>query len=104
LTGKVVLKTFYDPPNFGENPETDSRETQGILTLPRPICMSADRDGNHEAEKNQSEVTLVPPKGINLKNYAAKQVTVHGTLFHADNGHHHTPVLMQVTRVEESRK
>jgi hypothetical protein len=104
LSGRVVLKTFFGPPNYGENPETDSRETQGILILPKPVCVNADKDGNHEAEKNQSELTLVPPKGVNLKRFAAKQVVVHGTLFHADNGHHHTPVLMIVTRIEAGRK
>src|SRR5260370_41839008 len=33
LKGKVVSRTFYGPPNYGENPKTDSRESQYILIL-----------------------------------------------------------------------
>ena len=59
LAGKVVLRTFFGPPNYGENPDTDSRETQAILILPRPICVDANAADNDAAENGQSEVTLV---------------------------------------------
>lgn len=104
LTGKVVVKTFFGPPNYGENPETDALETQGILILAKPVCVDEDRSGHNEAEKGQSEVTLVPPRGVSLNKFAAKQVTVRGSLFHANSPHHRTSILMQVTRIEESRK
>ncbi len=42
LSGKVTIRTFYEPPNYGENPDTDSRETQGILQLVKPICVDED--------------------------------------------------------------
>ena len=104
LSGKVTLQTFFGPPNYGENPDTDSRETQGILVLVRPVCVSANPVSYDMAETNQVKVTLVPPDGVNLKNFAGKRVTVQGTLFHAITGHHHTPVLMQVSRIEKSRE
>ena len=100
LAGKVTLETFYGPPNYGESPETDSRETQAILVLANPICVSANPSTNDEAEKNQLKVTLVPPAGVNLGSYKGRSVIVKGTLFHAITGHHHTPVLMQVVRVK----
>lgn len=100
LAGKVTLETFYGPPNYGENPETDSREAQTILVLAKPICVSANPSTNDEAETNQLRVTLVPPAGVNLGSYKGRSVMAEGTLFHAITGHHHTPVLMQVVRVK----
>jgi len=102
LTGKVAIRTFFGPPNFGENPETDSRETQAILIAAKPVCVNANDE--YDVETNQTDVTLVPPRGVNWKTYAGKQVTVHGSLFHADNGHHRTTILMQVARIEQVPK
>jgi len=100
LTGIVSLQTFYGPPNYGENPETDSRETQAILKLEKPICVGANPSSYEDEERNQDEVTLVPPKGVNFGIYAGKKVSLQGSLFHAHTGHHHTPVLMQVVLIE----
>jgi hypothetical protein len=102
ITGKIVFKTFFGPPNFGENPETDARETQALLIPSKPFCVNADDE--YDLEKNQIELTLVPPRGVKLKKFGARQVTVEGSLFHADNGHHNTTILMMVKRIEEVRK
>jgi hypothetical protein len=101
LSGKVIIKTFFGPPNYGENPETDSRESQGILVAANPICVSESKE--YDAEKNQFQITLVPPRGVNLQTFAGKRVTVQGTLFHADNAHHHTTILMEVRRIDAVR-
>lgn len=53
LVGNVKLQTFYGPPNYGENPDTDSRETQAILLLAKPICVDANPSASEEAEQNQ---------------------------------------------------
>ena len=102
MTGKVVIKTFFGPPNFGENPKTDSRITQGLLIPGKPFCVN--EDDEYHREENQVEMTLVPPRGVKLKQLAGKQVTVEGSLFHADNGNHNTTILMMVKRIEEVRK
>lgn len=104
LTGKITLQTFYGPPNYGENPDTDSRETQAILVLSKPICVGASPSTYDAAEKNQFKVTLVPPVGVDFDLYKGKKVTVRGTLFHANTGHHHTPVLMHAKNVEATRE
>src|ERR1700724_3559638 len=36
LTGNVESRTSFGPPNYGENPDTDSRETQAILIMRKP--------------------------------------------------------------------
>jgi hypothetical protein len=104
LSGKVKLQTFFGPPNYGENPDTDSRETQAILALAKPICVEANPVEYEEAEQNQLEVTLVPLKKENLKSYEGKQIAVQGTLYHAHTGHHHTPVLIEIKQIEDISK
>lgn len=104
LTGKVTFKTFYGPPNYGENPKTDSRETQAILVLVKPICVEAGPGINEEREKGQRKVTLVPSAGFNPPRYLGKVVTVEGTLFHAHTGHHRTPVLMQTMGIKNGKE
>lgn len=104
LTGKVIRKTFYGPPNYGETPKTDLRETQAILVLPKPICIDAGSGINEEAEKVQRNVTLLPSAGFDPSRYLGKVVTVEGTLFHSHTGHHHTTVLMQTSGVKTGKK
>ncbi|ATG89166.1 DUF4431 domain-containing protein [Methylomonas koyamae] len=104
LTGKVKLQTFFGPPNYGENPDTDSRETQAILLLEKPICVEANPKDYEEAEQNQREITLVPQGKENLKVYEGKQIMVQGTLYHAFTGHHHTPVLIEIRHIENAHK
>jgi hypothetical protein len=101
LEGTVGLRTFFGPPNYGENPKTDSRETQAILTLEKAVCVDAKPSDYDEAERNQTEVTLVPSRGENLQVFEGKDVAVLGQLFHANTGHHHTPLLIQVQRIQE---
>jgi hypothetical protein len=104
LNGKVTLRTFYGPPNYGENPKTDFRETQVILVLSQPICVEANPNLYAEEEKNQRKVTLVPSGGIDFRSYRGRFVTVEGTLFHAHTAHHRTPVLMKVVSVSSSHE
>ena len=104
LHGHVVLRTFYGPPNYGEHPETDSRETQAILLLGQPICTLANPRNYEDAEKNQKEITLVPPLGSGFSRYSGQRVSVDGTLFHAHTGHHRTSLLMSVKNISEGEK
>ena len=94
LEGVVTIRTFYGPPNFGENPATDDKVKQAILKLDRPLCVLASEDDN--AEDKQREVTLVPSENIRFAPYAGKRVRVTGSLYHGFNAHHNTPVLIQV--------
>src|SRR5215831_21316136 len=61
LTGRVVLRTFYGPPNYGENPKTDSKETQSILLLYLPVDVigTADDPNMNETERKVTRITLV---------------------------------------------
>jgi hypothetical protein len=102
VSGKVVLRTFFGPPNYGENPGTDTRETQGLLELDSAICTtsSGSKDPNAEDERDQRVVTLIPTlSGLDLAAYAGERVRVKGSLSHAQTGHHRTPLLMTVAKI-----
>ncbi len=94
LKGKVELKTFFGPPNYGENPETDAKEVQALLKLDMPLCTIESVD--EQAEKNQNLVTLIPLGNFSLKKFSGQHVSVTGSLIHSISGHHHTPVLIDL--------
>jgi hypothetical protein len=106
LTGKVVSRRFYGPPNYGENPKTDSRESQYILLLDSAIDVIASKDDPmNETEHGVKKVTLVvfDFKAHPVEPLLGRRVEVEGTLFHAHTGHHHTKVLIEVSSIEKAR-
>lgn len=99
LKGKVIEKTFYGPPNYGESPKTDAKEKQLILSLSENVCIAASSfNKTNIAESNVNEVTLVILGEVpNIKN---KRIKVSGSVFHAHTGHHRTPLLIAVASVD----
>ncbi|MES2133408.1 MAG: DUF4431 domain-containing protein, partial [Bacteroidota bacterium] len=55
-------------------------------------------DGYNAAINNIIEIQLVHQKP--LDQYLNKQVTVSGTLFGAQTGHHHTDILLDLVTIE----
>ena len=99
LTGRVVYRTFYAPPNYGQTPKTDSRETQAILILDAAIDVVGTAENQlSETERGVKRITLV--HDLSLRHFVGKRVVVQGTLFHAHTGHHHTKVLMQISSIK----
>ena len=103
LKGTLSVRRYYGPPNYGENPKTDSKETMFILTLSQPVNVRGNTDPKAGLEKNSVKnirriqlVLTIPYKGL-----IGKRVLVKGTLFHAFTGHHHTDVLMDVSFIKE---
>ena len=88
LEGKVIKKTFFGPPGFGEDPRKDSQETQYLLELMSPIHVEA--NSTNVAEDNVREVTIVIGdfKKLPVRTFLNKPVKVTGTLIHSYTGHH----------------
>lgn len=99
LSGTATLRTFFGPPNFGEDPDTDSRVTQAILTLDRPLCVHASKE--EDAVRGEREITLVPSGKMSLRFLDKKRLRVTGSLYHGFNGHHNTPILIQLSAMPE---
>ena len=105
ITGTIVSRTFFGPPNYGENPKTDSKESQYILVLDTPIDVVGDNKYN-EAERGVKQITLVVHdfKATPVRPWLGKRVTIEGTLFHAITGHHHTKVLIEVSTIGAAKR
>lgn len=97
LSGTIIIRQFYGPPNYGESPKTDSKEYAYLLKFSNPISVF-DEKGN-EVVGNTEEIQLVSPEN-SLVKYKNKTVTIEGTLFSAETGHHHTPVLLIVKKIK----
>ncbi|HSE16279.1 MAG TPA: DUF4431 domain-containing protein [Pyrinomonadaceae bacterium] len=102
LKGKIKRRTFAGPPNYESVAKGDRPERMWVLHLSRPICVSA--SGDRQEEKNVSDLQLVFKGAEDYRRYRSfvgKRATVDGTLFHAQTGHHYTPVLLTVTRISK---
>lgn len=101
LKGKLIIRWYYGPPNYGENPKTDSRELLPILVLSKPVNVRGSPDPDAGPDRvsvedvRKMELVLTIPH----KNIIGKNVVVKGTLFHGFTGHHHTDVLMKVESI-----
>lgn len=106
ISGVIIVVCFLGPPGYGDNPETDSREYSYVLMLEKPIDIIAKTENKGEGnldiiKSNIKEIQLTTTQKINLSNYKNKAVRLTGTFFEADNGHHHTDVLIDVQQIEE---
>jgi hypothetical protein len=104
LQGKLSAHQFYGPPGYGEEPATDSRERGYVLDLVSPICVKGNpgSDLNAETVRKVRHVQVGPGRGKtwkDLESQVGKLVLMRGTLSSAITGHHHTPVLMDVTEI-----
>jgi len=104
LQGKVTLRTFFGPPDWGETPatfKTDTLETQAILKLDTAICVDADPAQHADAEQDQKDITLVLYHNTkSFLPYVGKHVVVEGSLGASPTGHYHTDLMIEVHRIE----
>lgn len=103
LIGTIEKKTFPGPPNFESIQKGDRPETYWVLRLPDSVCTqpSGDNDG-HRAVTDLQLVLTQKQYGL-YRKFIGRRVNVSGKLFQAATGHHHTPVLMEVTGIRNTR-
>jgi hypothetical protein len=103
LTGEMVRDTFPGPPNYESIKEGDAAEIYWVLQLEKPICMNAVADDDNNVDRqNVTQLQMVMDIDM-YKKYREllyKTVTVKGTLFGAQTGHHHTDVLITVISIK----
>lgn len=101
LKGKIIMQTFWGPPNFGADTSVDRKEVCPILLLDTPINMTADSTNEFNERKiGVTKIQLVTDKSVD--NFLKKKVNATGTLFGAMTGHHHTDVLLILTDLREN--
>jgi hypothetical protein len=92
--GTLSLGTFEDA---NEQPEKAF-----ILTLPAPTCLS----GPDEMDKVPSADTVHiyssdETVAQSLKQFVGKSVQVRGNAFGAHTAHHHAPIVMDISEIDE---
>ena len=94
LTGSIVEKSFYGPPNFGENPKDDSIEKYFFLLLNKPILYNY--KGQYILIK---EIQLVCTDFYQNNFAEGGGYTVVGIIQKAETGHHHTDFVLIVEKI-----
>jgi hypothetical protein len=105
LAGTISKKTFPGPPNYESIRKGDQPETYRVLHLASPICTTASGDNEAESGVTDLQLILTRKQYALSKKFAGRRVrmTVTGKLSHAITGHHHTPVLLEVTGISSVR-
>lgn len=98
VSGTVVMQQAYGAPNYGEDPEHDDIEVYPLLVLDHQACVSKDPYEPAEWSVTVMQMVFLPP-ALLKKDWIGRHVTVVGTLFHANTGHHRTPVLIEPSSV-----
>jgi len=102
IHGTLSSKVYWGPPGYGEDTTVDERENVYLLLLDKGINIQAPKkdlsDGYNAAINNVMQLQLVNQQSLDA--YLNKEVTVTGTLFGAQTGHHHTDVLLDVKSIK----
>jgi len=106
ISGEIKIESFFGPPGYGENPQTDSREDSYILNIDNSINVISETKEIEEGDPNTTKFNIVKiqlssTSGIDFSNYINKPVRLTGTFFGAHSGHHNTAVLLDVSKVEK---
>jgi hypothetical protein len=100
LTGTVKMERHYGPPNYGENPQTDSVLIVPVLVLDAPVTVQGSPAASGLDTTTYPHVTkmqLVFSKpGTPVKAFNGEKVTVTGKLFEKVTGGDFTDVLVMV--------
>jgi hypothetical protein len=114
LRGKLIQRTFYGPPGFGETPAIDKRDTVFVLNLAQPITVEPTPDAaargsvDLDVRRHLKQIQLfIFPIGrmVEARKMLGKKVIVIGTLSDAIAPGQHTGATMDVDKlkIEESR-
>lgn len=92
--GRLALGQFKDA--------ADRTETAYILLLPAPTCLSAE-DPDERVESTDKIHIFSSDDAIQgtLKSFVGKTVLVRGTALPAHTVHHHAPILIDVSEIDQ---
>jgi hypothetical protein len=107
LLGKISIETFPGLPNYESIKEGDEPEVYWILTTEKPYCGQGEDFGSEgqkitQIEKNQTrfQLMLTPEQYTQWKALLPNKVSVEGSMMMAHTGHHHTAMLIEVTKIK----
>jgi hypothetical protein len=97
----LSLQAFAGAPNYESVAGGDAEELYYVVRLPRNMCLE---DGNQFADPAHAFdsvqlYTTSPTVRARLRADVGRQVRVFGTGFAAQSGHHHEPLVVNVSEV-----
>jgi hypothetical protein len=95
ISGRLLVKPFHGPPGYGESPEIDVIERAYILQLYEPVTFISSNDTT-----TVDEIQLIIYSDLDRSRLIiGSNYVVDGVAFHALTGHHHTPIMLDVSRI-----
>jgi hypothetical protein len=108
IHGKLERRTYPGPPNYEDIGQGDEAETHWYVRLAEPICVDGkpgdEFNGQDVAGVRLIQLVLLHDEYKTHARLVGKKVKATGSLFTWHTGHHRTPVLLKVTRLERSTK
>jgi hypothetical protein len=102
VTGTLTRQVFPGPPNYESIARGDTQEIYYVLRFDRPTCVDQDpTDSQLPGIKKLTEMQLVltHEQYLQLEGKIGRKIGLSGTLFPAETGHHHTPVLLEKVEI-----
>jgi hypothetical protein len=107
LEGRLTVERKFGPPNFGENPKTDSRLKIPIVVLPKAINVRGipgDQFQSVSVEGARRIQLVFTDPAMDYKALVGKDIRVKGALWHAMTGGHYTDVVIFVDSIELKKR
>ena len=101
LAGQLERKTFPGRPNFESLESGDEAETGLYLILPKPICSVGDSTSDARSDVTLVQLILDDEGYSALRPHLSTMVRLRGKLIVSHTGHHHAPLLLDVTKPVE---
>lgn len=100
VEGVLAVGEFLGPPNYGEDPATDRRETAYFLQLPAPMSTQRPVQAHAIEALNGGPdgyfVQLVDVGKVRVQELVGKKVRVGGSAYAAMTGHDRTSLVVSV--------
>jgi hypothetical protein len=95
LTGLLRTMSYYGPPTWGRNPQTDEVWTALVLELSSPLCSQAPGAGVLDRSAcGLLRVQVIPSPHDPAMVGADRPISIRGVLMTAHTDHHRTPVVV----------
>lgn len=93
VNGVLKRITFAGRPNYEDISKGDEPETYFVLFLNNPVCL-ADTD---QTSASELQLFLRPEQYDQFRPKLNHAIALSGSLWHAETGHHHTPLMFTPT-------
>lgn len=92
--GRLVIGQFKDA--------ADRPETAFILQLPADVCLDA-KDPEYRVKRARTLHVFSSDEKVHaqIRRFVGKDVMVRGSAFSAHTAHHHAPIVMDISEIDE---